>query len=42
MVKTIDGLVKYYMQDKMPTMPVIADYFGVDNVVHLSIILVLF
>ena len=42
MVKTIDDLVKYCMQDKMPTMPVIADYFGLDNVAHLSIILGLY
>ncbi len=38
MVKTIDDLVKYCMQDKMPSMPVIVDYFGLDNVAHLSII----
>ncbi len=42
MVKTIDDLFKYCMQDKMPSMPVIADYFGLDNVDHLSIILGLY
>ncbi len=42
MVKTIDDLVKYCMQDRMPTMPVIADYFGLDNVAHWSIILGLY
>ena len=42
MVKTIDDLFKYCMQDKMPTMPVIADYFGLDNVAHLNIILGLY
>jgi hypothetical protein len=39
MVKTIDDLVKCCMLDIMPRMPVIADYFGLDNVDHLSIIL---
>ena len=39
MVKTIDDLVKCCMMDIMPRMPVIADYFGLDNVDHLSIIL---
>jgi hypothetical protein len=42
MVKTINDLVKYCMQDKMPTIPVIADYFGLDNIAHLSIILGLY
>ncbi len=35
-------LVKYCMQDIMPTIPVIADYFGLDNVDHLGIILGLY
>ncbi len=39
MVKTIDDLVKRCMMDIMPRMPVIADYFELDNVDHLSIIL---
>ena len=39
MVKSIDDLVKCCMMDIMPRMPVIADYFGLDNVDHLSIIL---
>ncbi len=42
MVKTIDDLVKCCMLDSMPTMPVIADHFGFDNVEHLSIILGLY
>jgi hypothetical protein len=39
MVKTIDDLVKCCMLDSMPTILVITDYFGFDNVEHLSIIL---
>ena len=42
MPKTIDDLVKCCMLDTMPPMPVIADYFGFDNVDHLSIILGLY
>ena len=42
MVKTIDDLVKLCLSDSMPTMPVIADYFGFDNVDHLSTILGLY
>jgi hypothetical protein len=42
MTKTIDDLVKCCMLDLMPTMPVIADYFGFDNVEDLSIILGLY
>jgi hypothetical protein len=42
MVKTINDLVKYCMQDKMPSIPVIADYFGLDNIAHISIILGLY
>ena len=42
MVKTIDDLVKCCVLDTMPTIPVIADYFGLDNVAHLSIILGLY
>ena len=39
MPKTIDDLVKCCMMDTMPTMPVVADYFGLDNIENLSIIL---
>ena len=42
MTKTIDDLVKCCMLDLMPTMPVIADYFGFDNFEDLSIILGLY
>ena len=42
MVKSIDDLVKCCMMDIMPRLPVIADYFGLDNVDHLSIILGLY
>ena len=42
MVKTIDDLVKCCVLDTMPTMPVIADYFGLDNIENLSIILGLY
>ena len=42
MPKTIDDLVKCCMLDTMPPMPVIADYFGFDNIDHLSIILGLY
>ncbi len=39
MAKAIDDLVKYCMQDRIPAMPLIADYFGLDNIEYLSIIL---
>ena len=42
MPKTIDDLVKCCVLDTMPTMPVVADYFGLDNVENLSIILGLY
>ena len=42
MVKTIDDLVKCCVLDTMPTMPVVADYFGLDNIENLSIILGLY
>ncbi len=42
MTKTIDDIVKCCMLDSMPTMPVIADYFGFDNVEDLRIILRLY
>jgi len=31
MTKTIDDLVKYCMLDIIPPLPVIADYFGIEN-----------
>ena len=42
MTKTIDDLVNCCMLDIIPSMPVIADYFGFDNVENLSIILGLY
>ncbi len=42
MTKTIDDLVNCCMLDTIPPMPVIADYFGFDNVENLSIILGLY
>ena len=42
MPKTIDDLVKCCMLDTMPSMPVVADYFGLDNIENLSIILGLY
>ena len=42
MPKTIDDLVKCCMLDTMPTMPVVADYFGLDNIDNLDIILGLY
>ena len=42
MPKTIDDLVKCCMLDTMPTMPVVADYFGLDNIDNSNIILGLY
>jgi hypothetical protein len=42
MPKTIDDLVKCCMLDIMPPLPVIADYFGLNNIDNLSIILGLY
>ena len=42
MPKTIDDLVKCCMLDIMPPLPVIADYFGLDNIDNLDIILGLY
>ncbi len=42
MTKTIDDLVKCCMLDYMPPLPVIVDYFGLDNVEDWSIILGLY
>jgi hypothetical protein len=39
MPKTIDDLVKCCMLDFMPPLPVIADYFGLNNIDNLDIIL---
>ena len=39
MPKTIDDLVKCCILYIMPHLPVIADYFGLDNIDNLSIIL---
>ncbi len=40
--KTIDVLVKCCMLDIMPPLPVIADYFELDNIDNLDIILGLY
>ncbi len=42
MLKTIDDLVKCCMLDFMPPLPIIADYFGLDHIDHLDIILGLY
>jgi hypothetical protein len=42
MPKTIDDLVKCSVLDTMPTMPVVADYFGLHNIEILRIILGLY
>ncbi len=42
MPKTIDDLVKCCMLDIMPHLPVIADYYGRDNIENLDIILGLY
>ena len=42
MPKTIDNLVNCCMLDSRPPMPVIVDYFGLDNIDNLSIILGLY
>ena len=42
MPKTIDDLVKCCMLDIMPPLPVIAAYFGLNNIDNLSIILGLY
>ena len=42
MPKTIDDLVKCCMLDIMPPLPVIADYFGLNNIDNLDIILGLY
>jgi hypothetical protein len=39
MPKTIDNFVKRCMLDIMPPLQVIADYFGLDNIDNLDIIL---
>ncbi len=38
MPETIDDLVKCCMLDIMPSIPVIADYFGLHNTEKLSVI----
>ena len=42
MPKTIDDLIKCCMLDIMPPLPVIAAYFGLNNIDNLSIILGLY
>ena len=42
MTKTIDLLVESCMTDLLPPVPVIADYFGLNNIDNLSIILGLY
>ena len=42
MPKTIDDLVTCCMLDSRPPMPVFVDYFGLDNIDNLSIILGLY
>ena len=42
MPKSIDDLVNCCMLDIVPPMPVIADYFGLDNIENSSIILGLY
>ncbi len=42
MPKTIDDLIKCCMLDIMPPLPVIADYFGLDNIDNVDIILGLY
>ncbi len=42
MPKSIDDLVNCCMLNIVPPMPVIADYFGLDNIENWNIILVLY
>lgn len=38
MPTTIDDLVKWCMFDTMPPIPVVADYFGLNNIENLCVI----